>query len=96
MATGTKTIEFNPLDTPARDLPRGMMFTVCDVLDAYGLHVKDESLRGQGMVSVMVALTRLIDEIPEHLGGRLLPDGTVLGDLPAESVGGISTGDKTP
>lgn len=64
------TLEIKPLDTPARDLPLGMAYDVCRVLKAYGLHVLDESLEGQGMVAVQMALVKVIQAVPPELGGR--------------------------
>lgn len=64
------TITIEPLTTAARDLPLGMVFTVCDVLEAYGLKVKDESLNGRGMVEVRQALFGVINAVPDELGGR--------------------------
>lgn len=64
------TIIVEPLSTPAKDLPAGMWIAVCDVLEAYGLHVKDESLNGEVLTEVITGLTRVIDATPERLGGR--------------------------
>jgi hypothetical protein len=64
------TLEIKPLDTPARDLPFGMAYDVSLVLQAYGLDVLDESLNGQGMAAVQVALVKVIQAVPPELGGR--------------------------
>jgi len=64
------TLEIKPLDTPARDLPFGMAYDVCRVLKAYGLDVLDESMEGQGMVEVQLALVKVIQATPPELGGR--------------------------
>lgn len=64
------TLEIKPLGTPARDLPFGMAYDVCQVLEAYGLKVLDESLNGQGMVEVQMALVKVIQATPPELGGR--------------------------
>jgi hypothetical protein len=68
------TIIVTPLSTPVRDLPMGLVFDVCDVLDAYGLQVKADELDGQGIVQVMMALGRVIDAIPVDQGGRRMCD----------------------
>lgn len=64
------TITIEPLSTPAKDLPAGMWIAVCDVLEAYGLHVKDPSLNGRVLAEVIEGLCRVIDATPECLGGR--------------------------
>lgn len=64
------TLEIKPLGTLARDLPFGMAYDVCRVLQAYGLDVLDESLEGQGMVAVQLALVKVIRATPPELGGR--------------------------
>jgi hypothetical protein len=64
------TLEIKPLGTPARDLPFGMAYDVCRVLKAYGLDVLDESLEGQGMAEVQLALVKVIQAVPPQLGGR--------------------------
>lgn len=63
-------LKIKPGSTVARDLPFGMVSDVCDVLDAYGLHVKAGDLNGQGIVEVMMALSRVIDGVPAQHGGR--------------------------
>ncbi|WP_329481577.1 hypothetical protein OG555_05440 [Kribbella sp. NBC_01484] len=47
-----------------------MAYDVCLVLKAYGLNVLDESLKGHGMVAVQLALVKVIQAIPDELGGR--------------------------
>lgn len=69
--------EIKPLGTPARDLPFGMAYDVCQVLKAYGLNVLDESLKGQGMVAVQLALVKVIQAVPPELGGRKGEEGSV-------------------
>jgi len=64
------TLEIKPTATPARDLPFGMSYDVCQVLKAYGLDVLDESLNGQGLVAVQMALVDVIRAVPAELGGR--------------------------
>lgn len=64
------TVVCTPLETPAKDLPAGMWIAVCDVLEAYGLMVKDPSLNGTVLTEVITGLTRVIDATPERLGGR--------------------------
>lgn len=64
------TLKIEPTVTPARDLPFGMSYDVGRVLEAYGLKVLDESLNGQGMVEVQLALVRVIQAVPPELGGR--------------------------
>jgi len=64
------TIEVHPTSTPARELPMGMVFEVCEVLEAHGLHVKADELNGRGIVEVMLALGRVIDAVPVEHGGR--------------------------
>lgn len=64
------TLKIEPTETPARDLPFGMSYDVAQVLKAYGLDVLDESLNGQGMVEVQLALVKVIQAIPVELGGR--------------------------
>lgn len=71
--TGPVVLTIHPLSTPARDLPMGMVLHICDVLDAYGLQVKDEALEGRGIVEVMQALVRVVDFVPVELGGRFEP-----------------------
>jgi hypothetical protein len=66
----SQTLEIKPLGTPAKDLPFGMAYDVCQVLKAYGLDVLDESLEGQGMVAVQLALVKVIQAVPSELGGR--------------------------
>jgi len=63
-------VEVHPTSTPARELPMGMVFEVCEVLEAHGLHVKADDLRGRGIVEVMLALGRVIDAVPVEHGGR--------------------------
>lgn len=63
-------LEIRPTETPARDLPFGMAYDVCRVLKAYGLDVLDDSLEGQGMVEVQLALVKVIQAVPPELGGR--------------------------
>jgi hypothetical protein len=64
------TITITPLSTSASDLPMGMVFDVCTVLDAYGLHVNADELNGRGIVQVLMALGRVIDAVPVEHGGR--------------------------
>lgn len=59
-----------PTSTPARELPFGMVFDVCTVLEAYGLKVKAPEFGGHGVTEVMLALVRVIDVTPVELGGR--------------------------
>jgi hypothetical protein len=64
------TVVCEPLTTPAKDLPAGMWMSVCEVLEAYGLHVTDPSLEGLVLTEVITGLARVIDATPERLGGR--------------------------
>lgn len=64
------TVTIWPGETPARDMPFGMVVYVCEVLAAYGLHVTDQSLKGFGIVEVEQALLKVIDFVPVELGGR--------------------------
>ncbi|MFG1820715.1 hypothetical protein ACGFIF_43655 [Kribbella sp. NPDC049174] len=66
----TITLTIRTTGTPARDLPFGMAYDVGLVLKAYGLNVLDESLKGHGMVAVQLALVKVIQAIPDELGGR--------------------------
>ncbi|TCC48073.1 hypothetical protein E0H73_43120 [Kribbella pittospori] len=70
-ARSTITLTIRTTETAARDLPFGMAYDVGLVLEACGLNVLDESLKGSGMVAVQLALVKVIQAIPDELGGRL-------------------------
>lgn len=63
-------LKITPTKTAARDMPFGMAYDVCQVLEAYGLGVTHESLNGLGLVEVNQALLKVLRVVPPELGGR--------------------------
>ena len=66
-------LTIRPTGRPAEEIPHGMLFDVCQVLDIHGLHVMHPDLRGIGTVEVLLAIGQVLDRIPLAYGGRAAP-----------------------
>lgn len=62
-------IELHPTGVQPSELPFLMIEDVCRVLEAHGLQVSAPELNGGGKIELRLALGRLMDAIPAHLGG---------------------------
>lgn len=58
-------IEVSPTNTPARDLPFGLLYDVRQVLAAHGLLVE-----GSEWADLLIAMHRIVHAVPVDRGGR--------------------------